>query len=313
MAALVYWLVRRNRGGKPTLLDPTLFASKLFSTGVFPDLSPTGRAGCDADRLADLPAAGLGIQRARRPGVTLRRLSLTMFGVALLAGRRAGRRRPSRHRAGRVREVLLAASIVILVPLVPRADSGWHLVIPLDALGRRARPASRPSSTTTPWLQSRRSWPSRATAGVTSATGSFGLSFGLAFAGAIMLGRAVGLPVVSPVGGRRGHRRRVARAGPLRATPATQGHARLPGDRIGDLRAVHGVHPGPEPRTDVARVASLPHADADLHRRLPDDVPASRAVSDVEPGRRGLVLRRVARDRLRPAARRRPSGGPPAS
>ena len=34
MGGLVYWLVRRKRDGKPTLLDPTLFASKLFSVGV---------------------------------------------------------------------------------------------------------------------------------------------------------------------------------------------------------------------------------------------------------------------------------------
>ncbi len=34
MAGLVYWLVRRKRAGKPTLLDPTLFASKLFRFGV---------------------------------------------------------------------------------------------------------------------------------------------------------------------------------------------------------------------------------------------------------------------------------------
>jgi hypothetical protein len=60
---------------------------------------------------------------ALEAGVTLAPLSLTMFGVALLAGRRAGRRRPaSIVRAG---FVLLVASMVILIPLVPTADSGW--------------------------------------------------------------------------------------------------------------------------------------------------------------------------------------------
>src|SRR3954466_12607005 len=34
IGTLVYWLVRRKRQGKPTLLDPTLFTSKLFSHGV---------------------------------------------------------------------------------------------------------------------------------------------------------------------------------------------------------------------------------------------------------------------------------------
>ena len=35
MAGLVYWLRRRKREGKPALLDPSLFSSKLFSVGVF--------------------------------------------------------------------------------------------------------------------------------------------------------------------------------------------------------------------------------------------------------------------------------------
>ena len=34
MAGLVYWLVGRKRQGKPTLLDPTLFASHLFKNWV---------------------------------------------------------------------------------------------------------------------------------------------------------------------------------------------------------------------------------------------------------------------------------------
>jgi MFS family permease len=34
LTALVYWLVRRKRAGKPVLLDPELFASKLFRFGT---------------------------------------------------------------------------------------------------------------------------------------------------------------------------------------------------------------------------------------------------------------------------------------
>ena len=114
--------------------------------------------------------------------MTLAPLSLTMFGVALLAGRRAGNRRPSVIvMAG---FVLLAASMVLLIPLVPRADNGWHLVIPLMLAGAGSD-CSPPSSTTMRCRRSRRS--ASASGGVTSATGSFGLSFGLAFAGAIML------------------------------------------------------------------------------------------------------------------------------
>ena len=34
LAAFVYWLVRRSRQGKPTLIDPGLFRSKMFRFGV---------------------------------------------------------------------------------------------------------------------------------------------------------------------------------------------------------------------------------------------------------------------------------------
>ena len=120
---------------------------------------------------------------ALQAGITLAPLSLTMFGVAILAGRRAGRRRASSIiRAG---FVLLAASIVILIPLVPRADSGWYLVIPLELAGAGlGLLASQLNNYALAPISEERVGEA---AGVTSATGSFGLSFGLAFAGAIML------------------------------------------------------------------------------------------------------------------------------
>ena len=53
---------------------------------------------------------------------------------------------------------------------------------------------------------------------------------------------------------------------------------------------------GAEPRTHVDGVAPQPDADADLHRQLPTTafVSAPRTYADVEPGRRGRVLRRAA-------------------
>ena len=103
--------------------------------------------------------------------------------VALLAGKRAGRRRASSIiRAG---FVLLAASIIGLILLVPRADSGWHLAIPLMLAGAGlGLLASQLNNYALSPLSEERVGEA---AGVTSATGSFGLSFGLAFAGAIML------------------------------------------------------------------------------------------------------------------------------
>jgi hypothetical protein len=58
-----------------------------------------------------------------------------MFGVALLAGKKAGQRRP----AGIILWgfVLLTAGLVVLIPVVPRADSGWYLLVPLVIAGSR--------------------------------------------------------------------------------------------------------------------------------------------------------------------------------
>jgi len=106
-----------------------------------------------------------------------------MFGVALLAGKKAGTRRPSRIiRAG---FALLAVGMILLIAVVPRADSGWYLFIPLvfAGAGLGLLVSQLNNYTLSPISDERVS----EAAGVNSAGGSFGLSFGLAFAGAIML------------------------------------------------------------------------------------------------------------------------------
>ena len=182
MAALVYWLRRRKREGKAALLDPALFASKAYSLGVTQIFLQQAALGGMLIALPIFLQLVWGYS-ALEAGVTLAPLSLTMFGVALLAGRRAGRRRPAAIvRAG---FVLLAASMVILIPLVPTADSGWALVIPLALAGAGlGLLASQLNNYALSPISEERVGEA---AGVTSATGSFGLSFGLAFAGAIML------------------------------------------------------------------------------------------------------------------------------
>ena len=116
-------------------------------------------------------------------GITLAPLSLTMFAVAVLAGKRAGRRRASLLILAGF--VLLAAAVAILVALIPRADSGWHLALPLMLAGAGlGLMASQLNNYALSPISEERVGEA---AGVTSATGSFGLSFGLAFAGAIML------------------------------------------------------------------------------------------------------------------------------
>jgi hypothetical protein len=80
---------------------------------------------------------------------------------------------------------LLTAGLVLLLPVVPRADSGWWLLVPLliagSGLGLLVSQLN--NYTLSPVSDERVS----EAAGVNSAAGSFGLSFGLAFAGAIML------------------------------------------------------------------------------------------------------------------------------
>ena len=182
MGALVYWLIHRKRAGKPTLLDPALFASKLFSVGVSQIFLQQVALGGMLIALPIFLQLVWGYN-ALEAGVTLAPLSLTMFGVALLAGRRAGRRRVSSIVLAGF--VLIAASMVILVPLVPSADSGWQLVIPLMLAGAGlGLLASQLNNYALSPISEERVGEA---AGVTSATGSFGLSFGLAFAGAIML------------------------------------------------------------------------------------------------------------------------------
>src|ERR1700751_4891255 len=116
-------------------------------------------------------------------GLSLAPLSLSMFAVALLAGRKAGNRSPSQ--IIRFGFFLLKLGVAILIPLIPRVHSGWSLVVPLliagSGLGLLVSQLN--NYTLSPIDEERVS----EAAGVNSAGGSFGLSFGLAFAGAIML------------------------------------------------------------------------------------------------------------------------------
>jgi EmrB/QacA subfamily drug resistance transporter len=182
MAALVFWLARRKRQGKATLLDPDLFKSKGFRFGISQQtLQQIALGGA-------MIALPIYLQmvleyNAMQAGLSLAPLSLSMFGVALLAGRRAGRRRPSS--IIRMGFALLTLGMLSLIPIVPRADSGWYLLVPLviagSGLGLLVSQLN--NYTLAPISEERVS----EAAGVNSAGGSFGLSFGLAFAGAIML------------------------------------------------------------------------------------------------------------------------------
>ena len=182
MAVLAYWLVRRKRQGKPALLDPDLFRSKVFRLGISGQMLQQIALG------GTMIALPIYLQmvleyNAMQAGLSLAPLSLSMFAVAVLAGKKAGDRRPSS--IIRWGFVLLTIGIAALIPIVPRAEFGWGLVIPLviagSGLGLLVSQLN--NYTLAPIEEERIS----EAAGVNSAAGSFGLSFGLAMAGGIML------------------------------------------------------------------------------------------------------------------------------
>ena len=182
LGSLAWWLVKRKREGKPALLDVGLFASKYFRLGI------------TSQTLQQIALGGLMIAlpiylqmvleyNAMEAGLSIAPLSLSMFGVAVIAGKKAGHRSPSKIiRAG---FLLLAVGVAVLIPIVPRADSGWAMVVPLllAGAGLGLLVSQLNNYTLSPIEEERVS----EAAGVNSAGGSFGLSFGLAFAGAIML------------------------------------------------------------------------------------------------------------------------------
>ncbi len=181
MAVLVWWLRVRKQRQRATLIDPALFQSKLFRTGVSGQLLQQVALG---GTMIVLP---LYLQlvleyNALLAGLSIAPLSLTMFVVALVAGRRALGRPANVILWG---FILLVAGLVVLLPIVPRADSGWWLMIPLiiSGAGLGLLVSQLNNYTLSPISDERVS----EAAGVNSAAGSFGLSFGLAFAGAILL------------------------------------------------------------------------------------------------------------------------------
>jgi EmrB/QacA subfamily drug resistance transporter len=182
LGSFAWWIVRRKREGKPALVDPVLFESQYFRLGI------------TSQTLQQIALGGLMIAlpiflqmvleyNALEAGLSIAPLSLSMFAVALLAGRKLGGKSPSKIiRAG---FLLLAAGLLILVPIVPRAHSGWAMAVPLliAGTGLGLLVSQLNNYTLSPIEEERVS----EAAAVNSAGGSFGLSFGLAFSGAIML------------------------------------------------------------------------------------------------------------------------------
>ena len=113
LGSLAWWLVRRKREGKTALIDAGLFASKYFRLGI------------TSQTLQQVALGGLMIAlpiylqmvleyNAMEAGLSIAPLSLSMFGVALIAGKRAGNRSPGR---------IIRAGFLLLVVGVAAPDS----------------------------------------------------------------------------------------------------------------------------------------------------------------------------------------------
>ena len=142
LGGLVAWLVRRRKPQvQLTLIDPDLFRSKHFRIGISQQMMQQIALGGTMIAIPLFLQMGLEYD-AMATGLSLAPLSLSMFGVTLLAAKRGGDRRPSSIvRAG---FALLLIGMVALLPIVPRAESGWYLIVPLLGGRLRLRPVGVP-------------------------------------------------------------------------------------------------------------------------------------------------------------------------
>ena len=182
IGSLAWWLVQRRRAAKPALVDPQLFVSPNFRLGISGQMLQQISLG---GAMITLPIYLQMVleYNALEAGLSLAPLSLSMFGVSVVVGRRAANRRPSGIIGWGF--VLLTLGIVVVAAVVPRAESGWLLAPALVVMGSGLGllVSQLNNYTLAPIEEERVS----EAAAVNSAAGSFGLSFGLAFAGAIML------------------------------------------------------------------------------------------------------------------------------
>ncbi len=138
MAALAWWLVRRKRAGQLPLIDPGLFESKNFQSGVVGQLLQQVTLGGTMIALPIFLQMVLEYN-AMQAGLSIAPLSLSMFAVALVAGKRFADRRPAA--IIRLGYLLTTVGLALILPLVPRVDSGLWLLVPLRDRRVRARAA----------------------------------------------------------------------------------------------------------------------------------------------------------------------------
>ena len=182
LASLAWWLVRRKRQGELALIDPDLFRSPHFRLGITSQMLQQIALGGAMIALPIFLQMVLEYN-ALQAGLSIAPLSLSMFAVAVMAGRAGGKRRAAS--VVRIGFALLALGMGILIPFVPRVDAGWYLFLPLVIAGSGlGLLVSQLNNYTLAPISAERV---SEAAGVNSAAGNFGLSFGLALAGGVMM------------------------------------------------------------------------------------------------------------------------------
>ena len=138
MVGLALWLKRRKRRGKPTLLDPELFRSKPFRIGISQQMLQQIALGGTMIVLPIFLQMVLEYN-AMQAGLSLAPLSLSMFAVALIVGKKGGQHRPSS--IVMLGFGLLLAGLVVLHPDRPARHLRLVLRDSADRCRMRPRPA----------------------------------------------------------------------------------------------------------------------------------------------------------------------------
>lgn len=182
LGSLSRWLTKRDKENKPRLIDPKLFKFPNFRLGISGQMMQNIVLGGAMIALPIFLQISLEYN-AMQTGLSIAPLSLSMFAVALLAGKKLTHLRTSKiikYGFG-----LTLFGLAALLPVIPRAESGVALAIPLLVAGSGlGLLVSQLNNYTLAPIDEERVGEA---AGVNSAAGSFGLSFGLAMAGGILL------------------------------------------------------------------------------------------------------------------------------
>lgn len=182
LGLLAWWLVRQRNRNQPVLIDPRLFRFPHFRLGISSQMMQNITLGGAMIALPIFLQISLEYN-SMQTGLSIAPLSLSMFFVAMYAGRRLGHIRPSR--VINVGFILTILGILLLLPVIPHAKSGLLLAIPLliTGSGLGLLVSQLNNYTLAPIDEKHVS----EAAGINSAAGSFGLSFGLAVTGGVLL------------------------------------------------------------------------------------------------------------------------------